>query len=93
MIQAHALPRNAIQIGRLVDPAAIATQGLCGVVIAHDKEDIRAGWRRRLSGKQGRQTGEQGDQVGAGHRYGKNRSTCYGLRHLEGARLPHSSRW
>ena len=49
-IHAHPLFGDAVEVGRLVDLAAVTTDGLSGVVIRHDEEDVRPA-RAGIGGK------------------------------------------
>ena len=40
VVEAHATLRDAVEIGRPVDAAAIATHGVRCVVVGHDEEDV-----------------------------------------------------
>ena len=50
VVQPHALGRQAIDVRRLVDPAAVAADGRRGVVVGHDEQDVRPFGRRGLRG-------------------------------------------
>ena len=41
--EAHAFPGEAIHVGSDVDLAAVGADGVGGVIIGHDKEDVWAG--------------------------------------------------
>src|SRR5205823_861921 len=41
--EAHAFLREAVEVRRLVDLAAVSADGVGGVVVGHDVEDVRPG--------------------------------------------------
>ena len=54
--ETHAVMGNAVEVWRLVDLAAVATQGMGGVVVGHDVENVG---RFRLGGLCGAGTHSQ----------------------------------
>ena len=40
-VQPHALAGDAVEIRRLVDPAAVGADGVCRMVVGHDEQDVR----------------------------------------------------
>ena len=45
-----AFPGQAIEVGRLVHPAAVGADRVRGMIVAHDEEDVRPGRRLRAHG-------------------------------------------
>ena len=62
--KAHAAGGEAIDVGGLIDLAAVGADGVGGVVVRHDEEDVGSAGGR-LGGKGG--GGEQGEELAAGH--------------------------
>jgi hypothetical protein len=40
MVEEHALARKTVNVGRVVDAGAVGTNGLGGVVVSHDEDDV-----------------------------------------------------
>ena len=68
-VEPHAGAGEAIEVGRLVDLAAVGADGLSGVVVAHDEKDVRrlSGRAEKLDGKSQPETqSECGGRIHAG---------------------------